>query len=61
MERLFVSPKQDVVAVFGLRYLEEESAETNNVAGCLIIDDDGNIYPPPRTQYTTNCDYSDYD
>ncbi|HEY0735563.1 MAG TPA: herpeto-tandem family RiPP [Herpetosiphonaceae bacterium] len=50
---------EDVSPVFGLRYLEEEEAEVNGVAGCLMYDQ-----PPideTPTQYTTNCDYTDYD
>jgi hypothetical protein len=52
---------EDIAPIFGLRYLEEEEAEVNGVAGCLM--------PEPRdpgdgsggTHYTTNCDYADYD
>ncbi|HEY0603954.1 MAG TPA: herpeto-tandem family RiPP [Herpetosiphonaceae bacterium] len=50
---------EDVSPVFGLRYLEEEEAEVNGVNGCLMYDpiEDN----PTPTQYTTNCDYTDYD
>ncbi|HEY0603950.1 MAG TPA: herpeto-tandem family RiPP [Herpetosiphonaceae bacterium] len=51
---------EDVSPVFGLRYLEEEEAELNGVAGCLAYDQ-----PPiggdEPTYYTTNCDYQDID
>ncbi|HEY0603952.1 MAG TPA: herpeto-tandem family RiPP [Herpetosiphonaceae bacterium] len=61
---------ENVSPVFGLRYLEEEAAEVNGVAGCNVLpelppDDNGGggggNYPPPPTHYTTNCDYADYD
>ncbi|HEY0739514.1 MAG TPA: herpeto-tandem family RiPP [Herpetosiphonaceae bacterium] len=55
---------EDVSPIFGLRYLEEEEAEVNGVAGCnvpeLPPDDNGNPLFPP-TYYVTNCDYADYD
>lgn len=49
---------EDVSPVFGLRYLEEEEAEVNGVNGCLMYDQPIDEFP---TQYTTNCDYTDYD
>ncbi|HEY0603951.1 MAG TPA: herpeto-tandem family RiPP [Herpetosiphonaceae bacterium] len=58
------SPREpaDVSPIFGLRYLEEEEAEINGIAGCFIVatdpvadGDDDNTY------YITNCDYQDID
>lgn len=53
--------------IFGLRYLEEESAEINDITGCFEVEQPidggggggGGGYTP--THYTTNCDYSDTD
>ncbi|HEY0603953.1 MAG TPA: herpeto-tandem family RiPP [Herpetosiphonaceae bacterium] len=50
---------ENVSPVFGLRYLEEEEAEVNGVNGCLMAEP---RYPGETgSQYTTNCDYTDYD
>lgn len=52
-------------AIFGLRYLEEEDAEINGIAGCTApVDEtlpgqDGDPWEP--THYVTNCDYTDSD
>lgn len=53
---------EEIAPIFGLRYLEEEDAEINGIAGCNVplqerFIDDGS----GSTHYTTNCDYPDYD
>lgn len=64
------SRQQQAAPVFGLRYLEEETAEVNSVVGCLNEYPDpgdggggggGGYTPPPPTYYLTSCDYQDTD
>lgn len=48
--------------IFGLRYLEDEDADINGIAGCLTTEPGdgggggggGGTYPPKPTYYTTN-------
>lgn len=65
MERLLASSQHPKLApVFGLRYLEEETAEANSVVGCLLpepIDRGGGGGGYTPTSYVTNCDYQDAD
>lgn len=48
-------------AIFGLRYLEEEEAELNDVVGCLVPASDPASEDDGSTYYMTGCDYLDID
>jgi hypothetical protein len=52
------SAHEEIPVIFGLRYLEEEDLELNDVVGCMIT----TAYPEDgTTYYTTNCDQADVD
>jgi hypothetical protein len=52
---------RETSAIFGLRYLEEEDPEINDIVGCLTVvaNPPGNTYE--YTYYTTGSDVVDYD
>lgn len=56
-----MKPNREPSAIFGLRYLEEEDLESNDIAGCqaVVLDPPGNTYE--NTYYTTNTDVVDLD
>lgn len=49
----------ETTLVFGLRYLEDEDLEINDIVGCLVPADGGGDGNP--TCYMTGCDYTDID
>jgi hypothetical protein len=51
---------EEIAPIFGLRYLEEEDAEINGIAGCMAPIDNGDP-GETGTWYTTACDYQDGD
>lgn len=56
------SARLETTLVFGLRYLEEEDLEINDIVGCLVPADDGGGGGTPtsyQSYYATGCDYTD--
>ncbi len=63
-----MKPTREPSAIFGLRYLEEEDLEINDIIGCQTAAANS---PPPlglnsepsfgNSFYTTACDTPDYD
>jgi hypothetical protein len=60
-----MKPTRESTAIFGLRYLEEEDLEINDIIGCQTVAANPNMPPDEYTfiptEVWTNSDQPDYD